>query len=43
LEAFIIKDIKARGAHVIGVAFEGITELKKSVDQVIFLPETLPL
>lgn len=38
-----IKEIKARGAHVVGVAFEGNTELKKSVDQVIYLPETLPL
>lgn len=38
-----IKEIKARGAHVIGVAFEGNKELQKSVDQVIYLPETLPL
>ncbi|MEL7563887.1 MAG: glutamine--fructose-6-phosphate transaminase (isomerizing) [Dehalobacterium sp.] len=38
-----IKEIKARGAHVIGMAFEGNTELEKSVDQVIYLPETLPL
>ncbi len=38
-----IKEIKARGAHVIGVTFAGNTELEKSVDQVIYLPETLPL
>ncbi|HHT64187.1 MAG: glutamine--fructose-6-phosphate transaminase (isomerizing) [Bacillota bacterium] len=38
-----IREIKARGAYVIGVTFEGDTELKKSVDQVIYLPQTLPL
>ncbi|MGI6712328.1 MAG: glutamine--fructose-6-phosphate transaminase (isomerizing) [Bacillota bacterium] len=38
-----IKEIKARGAHVIGVAFKGKAGLKKTVDEVIYLPKTLPL
>ncbi|WP_148137847.1 glutamine--fructose-6-phosphate transaminase (isomerizing) [Candidatus Formimonas warabiya] len=38
-----IKEIKAREAHVIGVAFEGNKEIGKSVDEVIYIPETLPL
>ncbi|MGI6679439.1 MAG: glutamine--fructose-6-phosphate transaminase (isomerizing) [Dehalobacterium sp.] len=38
-----IKEIKARGAHVIGVAFEGNRELKNYVDQVIYIPKTLPM
>jgi len=38
-----IKEIKAREAHVIGVAMAGNTELAKSVDEMIYLPQTLPL
>jgi len=37
-----IKEIKAREAHVIGLAFEGNDEIKKSVDEVIYIPKTLP-
>ncbi|WP_134687361.1 glutamine--fructose-6-phosphate transaminase (isomerizing) [Brevibacillus migulae] len=38
-----IVEVKARGAHVLGIALEGNTELAKSVDQVITIPETLPI
>ena len=38
-----IVEVKARGARVVGFALEGNTELAKSVDQVIYIPETLPI
>jgi len=38
-----IVEVKARGAHVLGLALEGNTELAKSVDQVIYIPATLPI
>ena len=38
-----IKEIKARDAHVIGLAFAGHEEIAKCVDEVIYIPETLPL
>lgn len=36
-----IKEVKARGAHVIAVAQEGNTEISKYADQVIYVPRTL--
>ncbi len=36
-----IKEVKARGAHVIAVAQEGNTEIGKYADQVIYVPRTL--
>ncbi|WP_409343377.1 glutamine--fructose-6-phosphate transaminase (isomerizing) [Paenibacillus sp. MBLB4367] len=38
-----IKEVKARGAHVLGLANEGDHELAKAVDQVFSIPRTLPL
>lgn len=38
-----IKEVTARGAHTIGVHFEGDDELPKAVDQTITVPVTLPL
>ena len=36
-----IKEVKARDAKVIGITFKGNNDLIKSVDQVIYIPETL--
>lgn len=36
-----IKEVKARDAKVIGITFEGNTDLTKSVDHVIYLPKTV--
>lgn len=38
-----IKEVKARGAHVVAVAVEGDLEILKSADEVIFIPKTHPL
>ena len=38
-----IKEVAARGAHVLGIANEGDTEMGKAVDQLFFIPKTLPL
>lgn len=38
-----IREVVTRGARVIGVAFEGHTEIQKVVDQTVFIPETLPI
>lgn len=38
-----IKEVKARGADILGIGFEGNTDLQKSVDRVIEIPRTLPL
>ena len=38
-----IKEIKAREAHMIGVAFQENKDIHKVVDEVIYIPETLPL
>lgn len=38
-----IKEIKARGARVIAVATEGNEEIKKLVDDVIYIPKTLEM
>lgn len=38
-----IKEVTARGAHVLGLSHEGDTELKKSVDQHFAIPQTLDL
>jgi glutamine---fructose-6-phosphate transaminase (isomerizing) len=38
-----IIEVKARGAHVLGLALEGDRELHKSVDQVFTIPKTLSL
>jgi glucosamine--fructose-6-phosphate aminotransferase (isomerizing) len=36
-----IKEVKARGANVLGIAVEGETELQKSVDSTFIIPKTL--
>ena len=36
-----IKEVKARDARVIGITFKGNADLAKSVDQVIYIPETI--
>jgi glucosamine--fructose-6-phosphate aminotransferase (isomerizing) len=36
-----IKEVKARGAHVLGIAVEGEEELKKSVDSTFIIPKTI--
>ena len=38
-----IKEVKAREATVIGLVFEDNQEIKKSVDEVIHIPRTLPI
>jgi glutamine---fructose-6-phosphate transaminase (isomerizing) len=38
-----IKEVIARGAHVLGVANQGDEELAKTVDAVFYIPRTLPL
>lgn len=38
-----IKEVVARGAKVVGIAFDGFTEIEKSTDQVVYIPETLPI
>ncbi|WP_352419281.1 glutamine--fructose-6-phosphate transaminase (isomerizing) [Proteiniborus sp.] len=36
-----IKEVKARGAYVVAVAKEGKTEIEKSADKVIYIPEVI--
>ncbi len=36
-----IKEVKARGANVLGIAVEGEAELQKSVDSTFIIPKTL--
>lgn len=38
-----IVEVKARGAHVLGFASEGDHDLAKTVDEVIYMPSTLPM
>jgi glutamine---fructose-6-phosphate transaminase (isomerizing) len=38
-----IKEVIARGAHVLGVTHKGDEELAKTVDGVFYIPRTLPL
>ena len=38
-----IKEVKARGAFVLGMTWVGYEHLEKTVDEVIYLPNTLPL
>jgi len=38
-----IKEVKARGANVLGIAVEGEQELQKSVDSTFLIPKTLDL
>jgi glucosamine--fructose-6-phosphate aminotransferase (isomerizing) len=38
-----IKEVKARHAHVIALAFEGNEDIEKTVDSAIFLPRTLDI
>ncbi len=38
-----IKEVVARGAKVVGIAFDGFTEIEKSTDQVVYIPKTLPI
>ena len=36
-----IKEVKARGAHVVAVAMRGHTEIEKVADEVIYIPKTM--
>jgi glucosamine--fructose-6-phosphate aminotransferase (isomerizing) len=36
-----IKEVKARDARVIGITYRGNMDLAKSVDQVVYIPETI--
>jgi glutamine---fructose-6-phosphate transaminase (isomerizing) len=36
-----IKEVKARGAHVLALAKEGNKEIEKSADEVIYIPDTI--
>jgi len=38
-----IKEVKARGAHVTALAFEGNEEIETAVDHTIYLPKTLDI
>lgn len=38
-----IREVAARGAFVLGLTWVGDTEFHKSVDEVIYLPQTLPI
>jgi len=38
-----IVEVKARGGRILGFATEGDTELVKAVDEVIYMPSTLPM
>ncbi|TDT45631.1 glutamine--fructose-6-phosphate transaminase (isomerizing), partial [Fonticella tunisiensis] len=38
-----IKEVVTRGAKVIGLTFEGKEEFEKVVDQVVYIPKTLPI
>lgn len=38
-----VKEVKARGAVVMGLALEGNTEIEKVADKVIYIPKTNPL
>ncbi|EYE87389.1 glutamine amidotransferase [Fervidicella metallireducens AeB] len=38
-----IQEVVARGAKVFAVAFEGHEDIKKTADQVVFIPKTMPL
>jgi glutamine---fructose-6-phosphate transaminase (isomerizing) len=38
-----IKEVKARGAHVMGITTDGNAELLSSVDEACFVPQTHPL
>lgn len=38
-----IREVKTRGAHVLGITFEGNTEIEKTVDSAIYLPKVNPL
>jgi glucosamine--fructose-6-phosphate aminotransferase (isomerizing) len=35
-----IKEVKTRGANVLGIAFEGHTEIEKTVDSTLYIPKT---
>jgi glucosamine--fructose-6-phosphate aminotransferase (isomerizing) len=38
-----IQEVKARGAHVLGLGIIGDTELRKTVDEAIYIPQTADL
>lgn len=38
-----IKEVVARGAKVVGISFDGFTEIEKSTDHVVYIPKTLPI
>jgi glucosamine--fructose-6-phosphate aminotransferase (isomerizing) len=35
-----IKEVKTRGANVLGIAYEGHTEIEKTVDSALYIPKT---
>lgn len=38
-----IKEVVARGAKVVGIAFDGFTEIEQSTDHAVYIPKTMPL
>lgn len=38
-----IKEVKTRGANVLGFALQGSTEIEKTVDSALYCPETYPI
>jgi glucosamine--fructose-6-phosphate aminotransferase (isomerizing) len=38
-----IKEVKTRGAHVLGFALEGDTEIENTVDSTLYLPKTIDI
>jgi glutamine---fructose-6-phosphate transaminase (isomerizing) len=38
-----IREVATRGAKIIGIAFEGHTEIERVADQVVYIPETHPI
>lgn len=38
-----IKEVKTRGARVLAIAIEGRSDIEDSVDQTVYIPQTLPI
>ena len=38
-----IREVKTRGANVLGIAMEGQTEIEKTVDQTIYIPKVMSI
>lgn len=38
-----IREVKTRGANVLGIAMEGHTEVEKTVDETVYIPRVMPI